>query len=196
MPNEIHVVSFRCSNCGAALKVPADVSTLACGYCGSEQIVERSGGIVTLRPVIAALQRVQAGTDKTAAELALARLDREASLLAFERERILQGIAASAAAESSAERQKGRSRIGIILSLGLVAGFVLGGSTGHLALLLGVCVSAASGIAGWFGLSYYGNARATDSRGRKAMLDASADFATRRSHIEAEILKNRSVVRA
>lgn len=46
-------------------------------YCGTEQIVERSGGIVWLRKVETAIQAVQRSSDRTAAELALARLDRE-----------------------------------------------------------------------------------------------------------------------
>jgi hypothetical protein len=49
----------------------------ACGYCGVELLVERRGGTVALRAVERAIERVQIGTDKTAAELALSRLKGE-----------------------------------------------------------------------------------------------------------------------
>src|SRR5688572_14087956 len=49
----------------------------ACGYCGSEQIVERRGGTIGLRLIVDAVSRVQTGTDKTAAELAIIRLEKE-----------------------------------------------------------------------------------------------------------------------
>jgi hypothetical protein len=51
-----------------------DVERFACGYCGSAMIVQRRGGIIALKAVTEAIQKVHAGTDKTAAELALFRL--------------------------------------------------------------------------------------------------------------------------
>ena len=45
----IRAVVLKCPNCGANLSIPADVDTLACGYCGSQQIVWREGGTVSLR---------------------------------------------------------------------------------------------------------------------------------------------------
>ncbi len=53
------------------------MTRFACGYCGTEQIVERKGGTVILKGLSEAINRVQAGTDKTAAELALRRLTDE-----------------------------------------------------------------------------------------------------------------------
>jgi len=40
-------------------------------------VVIRRGGIVSLKPVVEALERVEAGTDRTASELAMARLEKE-----------------------------------------------------------------------------------------------------------------------
>jgi len=47
------------------------MTEFACGYCGSNLIVERKGGTVSLKSVTDAIGKVQIGTDKTAAELAL-----------------------------------------------------------------------------------------------------------------------------
>jgi hypothetical protein len=49
----------------------------ACGYCGTEMIVHRRGGTVALKAVTEAIERVRVGTDKTAAELAIARCEKE-----------------------------------------------------------------------------------------------------------------------
>lgn len=58
-----------------------DMERFACGYCGTELIVQRRGGTVALRAVTEAIRKVQIGTDKTAAELALARLNQEAGTI-------------------------------------------------------------------------------------------------------------------
>jgi hypothetical protein len=68
-------VSLKCSNCGAGLSIPPDIDHLACGFCGSEQMVERAGSIVVLKPVTDAIKKVPVGTDRTAAEVALNRLN-------------------------------------------------------------------------------------------------------------------------
>lgn len=67
-------VPLSCKSCGAKLEVYSDMERFACGYCGTEMIVQRRGGTVALKGVTEAIQRVQVGTDKTAAELALVRL--------------------------------------------------------------------------------------------------------------------------
>ena len=76
------VIALKCANCGAKLEVDDDMSRFACAYCGVEQYVERRGGTVSLR-LVDAIQKVQAGTDKIAAELALRRLDEELTITEF-----------------------------------------------------------------------------------------------------------------
>lgn len=71
------LLKLSCANCSAPLQIGEDLERFACSYCGTEQIVERSGGVVWLRKVETAIQAVQRGTDRTAAELALVRLGRE-----------------------------------------------------------------------------------------------------------------------
>lgn len=84
MQNQTLVISLRCASCGASLSIGPDMDQFACGYCGATQIVERSGGTVSLKIIEQAISRVQIGTDKTAAELALKRLDQELQQIASE----------------------------------------------------------------------------------------------------------------
>jgi ribosomal protein S27AE len=74
---QIKIVKLNCANCGGVLEIHEDMDQFACGYCGSAQIVERRGGTVALKLVVDAVARVQVGTDRTAAELALIRLEKE-----------------------------------------------------------------------------------------------------------------------
>ena len=74
MANELTSISLKCPGCGAALNVSPDMEQFSCGYCGSEQIVLRRGGTVALSLIGDAIAKVQAGTDRTAAELAIQRL--------------------------------------------------------------------------------------------------------------------------
>lgn len=61
------------------------MENFACGYCGTQQIVERGGGIIRLRAISEGIRLVQRGTDKTAAELALKRLPIELENLKAEK---------------------------------------------------------------------------------------------------------------
>ncbi len=72
------------------LQITQDVNRFACSHCGQEHIVKRSGGIVSLSPVVDAINRVEAGVDRTAAELAIARIEREMVGLQINRSNLLQ----------------------------------------------------------------------------------------------------------
>jgi DNA-directed RNA polymerase subunit RPC12/RpoP len=82
-----HFINLNCTNCGAKLDVhdDDDMERFACGYCGTEIIVQRRGGTVALKALTAAIIKVQTGTDKTAAELALARYEKEIAALGISR---------------------------------------------------------------------------------------------------------------
>jgi Flp pilus assembly protein TadB len=67
-------VTLSCPSCGGKLEITNDLDRFACGYCGKEQVVRRTGGVVSLAPVVEGLKQVQAGVDKTASELAIRRL--------------------------------------------------------------------------------------------------------------------------
>src|SRR5450432_973824 len=76
-----HFIDLNCTNCGGKLEVYDDMERFACGYCGSQMIVQRRGKTVALKAVTEAIHKVQIGTDKTAAELAIVRLNKELEIL-------------------------------------------------------------------------------------------------------------------
>jgi hypothetical protein len=53
----------------------------ACAFCGTEHIVKRGGGVISLAPVVEGLKKVEIGVDRTASELAINRLKQEISEL-------------------------------------------------------------------------------------------------------------------
>ena len=82
---EVRVIKLSCVSCGSTLDISQSMNRLACGHCGTQQIVERSGGAIHLRGVAEALSKVQVGTDKTAAELAINRISRELEAAHYQR---------------------------------------------------------------------------------------------------------------
>ncbi|MGC4053144.1 MAG: hypothetical protein QM757_27900 [Paludibaculum sp.] len=103
----VKFIPLSCENCGGRLEVYEDMTRFACAHCGSEMIAEHRGHTVILKSVQDAIRKVQAGTDKTAAELAIIRLRQEIS----EKEEEIQ----QAEAESQAISH------GFLLALTLVA---------------------------------------------------------------------------
>ena len=81
------LVSLTCPSCNGKLQIGKDLERFACGYCGTEFVVNRGGGIVSLSPVVEGLKRVESGLDRTASELAIARLQKEISELDWLRRR-------------------------------------------------------------------------------------------------------------
>lgn len=67
-------VTLTCPSCGGELEIGQSIEQFACQFCGNEHMVKRGGGIVSLQAVVAGLEKVQKGTDRTAAELAIQRL--------------------------------------------------------------------------------------------------------------------------
>lgn len=74
---------MKCASCSAPLEIKPETTEFVCAYCGSAQIVDRSGGTVTLNLVAETLGKVQQGTDRTASELALVRLKKELQHLPY-----------------------------------------------------------------------------------------------------------------
>jgi len=104
------VLKLACVNCGAPLEIGPDLDTFACGYCGSQQRVERKGGVVALQRVETAIKAVQRGTDRTAAELALPRLKRELEEVEAER-----AAALKASSDRRASAVRGRRKLSWIV---------------------------------------------------------------------------------
>jgi predicted RNA-binding Zn-ribbon protein involved in translation (DUF1610 family) len=70
-------VTLSCPSCGGKLEITSDIDRFACAHCGTEYIVRRGGGLISLAPVTEEIRRVRTGVDKTASELAIARLTSE-----------------------------------------------------------------------------------------------------------------------
>ncbi len=83
-------ITLSCPSCGGKLQITNDVERFACLNCGTEHIVKRSGGIVSLSPVIDVMQGVKSGVDKTAAELAIMRHEKNLKELQEEMEQLLK----------------------------------------------------------------------------------------------------------
>jgi DNA-directed RNA polymerase subunit RPC12/RpoP len=75
------LITLSCPNCGAALTLTADVDRFACAHCGMQHIVRRRGGTISLAPVLEGIAKLQATADKSASELAIARVSREIEAL-------------------------------------------------------------------------------------------------------------------
>lgn len=71
------LLNLACANCSAPLQIGDDLERFTCSYCGTAQIVERSGGVISTKKITSAIHAVQRGTDRTAAELAIPRLTKE-----------------------------------------------------------------------------------------------------------------------
>lgn len=73
--------TLTCPNCGGKLEITKDIDRFVCVHCGTEQIVNRAGGIISLKPIMDDISRevvnVAKGASHTASELALRRLDGE-----------------------------------------------------------------------------------------------------------------------
>lgn len=70
----MRILSMNCASCSAPLEIKPETTQFVCAYCGVAQIVDRSGGAVTLNLAAETLGKVQQNTDRIATELALARL--------------------------------------------------------------------------------------------------------------------------
>jgi predicted RNA-binding Zn-ribbon protein involved in translation (DUF1610 family) len=77
MATQIKTFALECVDCGAKLDISKEMDRFACSYCGTEQIVERRGGTVSLKLLTDAIRKMRIVADKTAAELALTRLKAE-----------------------------------------------------------------------------------------------------------------------
>jgi ribosomal protein S27AE len=80
-------VTLTCPSCGGKLQVTNDIDRFACAHCGTEQVVRRGGGIVSLSPVLDRLAEVEAEVDEAVSELAVKQLSEEIAKLEVELER-------------------------------------------------------------------------------------------------------------
>ncbi len=128
-------VSLTCPSCNGKLQIGKDLDRFACGYCGTEFVVNRGGGVVSLSPVVEGLKRVERGVDRTASELAIARLKKEISKTRTELH------------EHQDMRKQQREQMMVMAVLLLPLGLFLLGIGSVLAVLSGL-VLIAGGISG------------------------------------------------
>jgi len=91
-------ITLSCPNCGGKLNITTDIDRFACQFCGHEHIVRRSGGMVSLEPVMqvmksidsnigmvgAGVSRLGISSEKQVAEQTIARLKEEIAALVYE----------------------------------------------------------------------------------------------------------------
>lgn len=70
-------LTLACPTCGGKLQITSDIERFACAHCGNEHIVRRTGGTISIAPIVAGLDGIKSGVDRTAAELAIRRLKEE-----------------------------------------------------------------------------------------------------------------------
>src|ERR1035438_3953435 len=83
------LINLNCVNCGARLEIRDDMDRFACGHCGTQMLVQRQGGAGPLKAVAEAIRKVQISADKTAAELALVRLEKELEIAKAREEQLV-----------------------------------------------------------------------------------------------------------
>jgi hypothetical protein len=71
------LITLSCPTCGSKLQITPDIDRFSCLHCGNEHMVRRGGGLITLAPVIDGLNRIDAGVNQVALEMAVIRLPKE-----------------------------------------------------------------------------------------------------------------------
>lgn len=75
------LITLSCPACGGSLEINKGLERFACAHCGTEHIVKRGGGTISVEPIVEGISKVQIGVDKTASELAIKRLQEELQTL-------------------------------------------------------------------------------------------------------------------
>ena len=64
----VDFLTLSCPSGRHKLQITEDINRFACAACGNEHLLNRSGGIVTQKPVIESTKNVQLGVDKSRSE--------------------------------------------------------------------------------------------------------------------------------
>lgn len=169
MPQNLKILSLKCPSCGGPLDVSEEQCRFSCAYCGSEQVVIRRGGTVTLKLIGDAIAKVQIGTDRTAAELAISRLRGDLNALQTERQQQALPLAARGGLAQVC------SLLGGILVSVVTVGFFAGGAT-----VWGWIGVALVAFAGWI---FFKN----ESERNERLAKLNDDFDARRQYVTDKI---------
>lgn len=196
MNDQIRTLTLKCPSCNAALEVFPDMERFSCGYCGTQQIVLRRGGTVSLKLIAESISRVQVGTDRTAAELALVRLKHELAATDAKLSEINEQIAQPFDSLPPQADPKNIIYLGLLLSIiGFVVGCLFYAEKSYESLVVLILFGIAFGIPV---RSYFYRAYAASESAMKAHvapLKAERDLIkTERERVLADIAANKSVV--
>lgn len=139
-------VSLSCPSCGEKLRIGPEIDRFACCRCGSEYVVRRGGGIVSLAPADEC-----AAAEGAATEVAIARLESELAALMRRRE---QGVDAPPPRRPQPPTQRDRWRLAdSLVRMGLLAG-ILGLALGLVmrrptVLVAAVALTGAAVLGNW-----------------------------------------------
>jgi hypothetical protein len=187
-PMTARAIHLTCLICGATLEVPADQGRVVCGYCGSFLEIDRRGETVALR-LFDVVARMQAGTERTAAELALVRLKNE----------LYQCWSRWQKADAELSDRRPRTDLSLLLALplsltalgGIVGIFVEASQSAWEDVMVCALLATVCGSLGFLVLKTMNSARLRFETERNA---AWAPYRDRIAWIEKEIARNRSVV--
>jgi hypothetical protein len=177
------LLKLSCANCSAPLEIGEDLERFTCSYCGTAQIVERSGGAIATRKIETVLQAVQRGTDRTAAELAIPRLTRELAEAQSARADILATARKSGDRAMRARRNAALITFGVIVFFGPVLAAGIGALGGFFTLIWAVAIIA---VPIWVYNHYQLPA--------DKVPEATAALDARIAHLEAHLQANRSIL--
>lgn len=73
----MEITSMTCRQCGGKLTISRDADQIICQHCGTEYLISFNEGAISVKLLSEGLKKIQVSTDKTASELALARIKEE-----------------------------------------------------------------------------------------------------------------------
>jgi hypothetical protein len=133
------LITLTCPTCGAKLKLGQDIHLVYCTSCGNEHLVQRGDGSIYLAPMAANVAQIRTGVDKTAAELAIVRIEKELQTAVQEHDEIENTVRQLARNKADAITNNGCATLFYIAvaALSLVGFWVLVGHTAPAILLKG-----------------------------------------------------------
>lgn len=180
----MRLLKLSCASCTAPLEVGEDLGYFSCDYCGTAQIIERSGVAIPAPKAETDLKAVQRATARTAAELAIPRLTKELTEAELARAGILLAAKAKLESAKRARRKYAQITFGVTFLLGLLTIPDIDGVMGTVLAYAWLAALIAAPI--WV----YKRARLPMDNGR----EATAAIDARITQIEEHLRINRSLL--